>query len=59
MTYMDLMGDFLNFSWLFFFGVIIVIVNFTWVAFVVDVPQVLLIDTWAHLLFIRTNKLSL
>ena len=56
---MYLMSDFLKFSWFFFLGVIIVIVSFIWVAIVVDVPQVLLIGTWAHLLFIRTNKLSL
>ena len=56
---MDLMGDFLKFSWLFFFSVIIIIVKCTWVTIVVDVPKILLIDTWAHLLFVRTNELSL
>lgn len=59
LAYVDLMGDFLNFSRFLFLGVIIVIVKCTWVAIVVYVPQVSLIDAWAHLLFIRMNKLSL
>lgn len=59
LAYVDLMGDFLKFSWFFFLCVIVIIVKCTWVAFVVNVPQVLLVDTGAHLLFIRTNNLSL
>ena len=59
LAYVDLMGDFLNFSRFFFLGVIIVIVKSTRVAIIVYVPQISLVDAWAHLLFIRTYKLSL
>lgn len=56
---MNLMCNFLQFTRLFLFGVIIIIICGGRIALVVNVPQVTVVNTQAHLLLIRENKFSL